>query len=86
MIKSSIQIFLEKFGMKKFLPCLALVVPMILTACVTPIWSKEGVSSHEAVNQLAQCQYEIGLAKVKELDKPVLVNQCMYSKGFRRIN
>ncbi|MBE9578529.1 MULTISPECIES: hypothetical protein [Moraxella] len=69
--------------MKKPSLAIVAVLPLFLTACSDPTWNKAGVNLYETQNQLAKCQYEIGLAKVSKDEKTALLNQCMKSKGFR---
>lgn len=68
--------------MKKIHLCVVLIT-LVLTACASPTWNKSGVSQYETQNQLSQCRYEMGLAKVDQKEREVLLNQCMKSKGFR---
>lgn len=84
MLQSSTPIILEKSTMKKPFLYVVTLTSLVLTACVsTPTWNKLGVDAYETNNQLAKCQYEIGLAKVSQTEKQVLLSQCMKSKGFR---
>ncbi|MBP6563800.1 MAG: hypothetical protein KA214_10035 [Neisseriaceae bacterium] len=59
---------------------------MLLSACESvPNWRQDGFNQHQAQNQLADCEYKVGMKK-QRLDphqQKKLVDSCMQSKGFR---
>lgn len=62
-----------------------IAVAALAAGCASskPFWSKPNVSADDTYNQLSQCRYEVGLAKIDGDEGDLLVAHCMRGKGFR---
>ncbi len=59
---------------------------LALTACVAPPkydYIKEGVTEHQKVDSLSECEYQIRLNKTPAHERKELLNLCMQGKGYR---
>lgn len=64
----------------------AAIATLILTACVAPPkydFVKDGVTEHQKVDALSECQYQIKLNKTPVFEQKELLNLCMQGKGYR---
>lgn len=71
--------------MKFSLTALTLVLSVIISACSSPqpMWRKAGISQFDINNTLAKCRYDIGMAKVDQRERTLLISDCMNSQGYR---
>jgi hypothetical protein len=44
---------------------------------------KDGVTEHQKVDALSECQYQIKLNKTPVFEQKELLNLCMQGKGYR---
>ncbi|MBL8388303.1 MAG: hypothetical protein JNK17_08825 [Hydrogenophaga sp.] len=61
---------------------------LMLAACTTPPkaeWVKPQASKDETYTQLSDCSYQVGLAKVPEGERELMVAHCMRGKGYRYV-
>jgi hypothetical protein len=65
---------------------IAAIATLTLTACVAPPkydFVKDGVTEHQKVDALSECQYQIKLNKTPIFEQKELLNLCMQGKGYR---
>lgn len=78
------------YGMQMYIRFLVLILcSLSLTACVSrpnPRWEKPGTSARVAVMDEAKCKYKIGMARISDVDRYELVENCMAMKGYQWIN
>lgn len=67
---------------------LASLLLLSLAACSTPKaeWVKPGASKDDTYTQLSECSYQVGLAKVPNSERELMVAHCMRGKGFRYVS
>jgi len=53
---------------------------------VFKFWAKPKVSLQTAQNIHAKCKYDVGMNKVPQAEKQILISDCMKMKGFRISN
>jgi hypothetical protein len=53
---------------------------------VFKFWAKPRVSLRTAQNIHAKCKYDVGMNKVPQVEKKILIDDCMKMKGFRISN
>ena len=50
---------------------------------VFKFWAKPKVSLQTAQNIHAKCKYDVGMNKVPQAEKQILIDDCMKMQGFR---
>jgi hypothetical protein len=66
----------------------ASVLLLSLVACSSPPkaeWVKPNASKDETYTQFSDCNYQVGLARVPDGDRELMVAHCMRGKGYRYI-
>ncbi len=60
-------------------------VTLLVAGCATskPFWAKPNVSADDTYTELSECRFKVGVSKVDDSDKELLVAHCMRGKGFR---
>jgi hypothetical protein len=48
-------------------------------------WVKPSASKQETYTQFSDCNYQVGLAKVPEGERELMVAHCMRGKGYRYV-
>lgn len=63
------------------------VILLALSACSSPNaeWVKPQASKDETYTQFSECSYQVGLAKVAEPQRELMVAHCMRGKGYRYV-
>jgi hypothetical protein len=65
---------------------MAAAAALVVAGCGTPAkydFVKEGSSSFDKQNAVAECSYQIKLNKVPSAEQRNLLTLCMQSKGYR---
>ena len=68
--------------------CVAAACCIMLTACSSAAkreYVKEGASDFERSSAMAECTYQIRLAKASEDEQEELLRLCMEGKGYRSV-
>lgn len=68
--------------------CVAAACGMTLMACSSASrreYVKEGASDFERSSAIAECTYQIRLAKASEDEQEELLRLCMEGKGYRSV-
>lgn len=48
-------------------------------------WVKPNTSKQETFTQFSDCSYQVGLAKVPDGERELMVAHCMRGKGYRYV-
>ena len=63
-----------------------LIAVLLVAGCATtdkPFWAKPKVSADDTYTELSECRFKVGISKVDEKEKELMVAHCMRGKGFR---
>jgi hypothetical protein len=70
---------------KSFSVVVTLVAVSVVAGCgsAPAQWQKPGVAQNVAVDEISDCRYKVGVAKVSPAERNQLIQDCMQAKGFR---